>query len=129
MSQENVEIVRRLVERWNRGERSGLDDAIHPEIEIVSRFRPDPYRRRDGFEQWLREIDEQFEEWQIAVDEWRNEADRVVALGQLHIRGRIGGIDLDPPAAAVVGLADNKVVRLQLFGDHAQALEAAGLRT
>jgi hypothetical protein len=40
-----------------------------------------------------------------------------------------GGIDLDPPAAAVVGLADNKVVRLQLFGDHAEALEAAGLRT
>src|SRR5690349_21816756 len=105
MSQENVEIVRRLVERWNRGERSALDDAIHPEIEIVSRFRPDPYRGRDGFEQWIREIDEQFEEWQITVDEWRSEGDRVVALGQLHVRGRIGGIDLDPPAAAVVGLA------------------------
>jgi hypothetical protein len=41
--------------------------------------------------------------------------------------GASGGIELDPPAAAVVGLADNKVVRLQLFGDHAEALEAAGL--
>jgi len=126
MSQENVEIVRRLVERWNRGERSA-DDAIHPEIEIVSRFRPDPYRGRDGLEQWMREIDEQFEEWEIAVDEWRSEGNRVVAIGQLHIRGRIGGIELDPPAAAVVELADNKVFRLQLFGDRAEALEAAGL--
>jgi hypothetical protein len=60
------------------------------------------------------------------MDEWRHEGDRVVALGQLHIRGRIGEIDLDPPAAA--GLADTKVVRLQLFGDHAEALEATGLR-
>ena len=57
MSQESV---RRLVERSNRGERSALDDTIHPEIEIVSRFRPDPYRGRDGFERWIRELDEQF---------------------------------------------------------------------
>jgi hypothetical protein len=90
MSQENVKLVKRAIDAWNRGERSLPDDPVHPEVEVLSRFRPEPYRGRDGFEQWMREIDEQFAEWRLAIDDWRSTGNRVVALGQLHLRGRAG---------------------------------------
>jgi ketosteroid isomerase-like protein len=126
MSQENVELVKRWIDAWNRGERSLPENQVHPDAKVVSRFRPEPFRGRDGFEQWIQEIDEQFQEWRIAVDDWRSAGDRV-ALGQLHLRGRTGGVEFDQSAAAVVEVSDGRLFRLRLFADHAEALEAAGL--
>ena len=44
MSEENVEIAKGWLDRWNRGERSVQVDEIHSDVEVVSRFRPEPYR-------------------------------------------------------------------------------------
>jgi ketosteroid isomerase-like protein len=127
MSQENVELVRHWIDGWNRGQRSLPENEIHPDVKVMSRFRPEPYCGRDGFEQWIQEIDQQFQEWRIAVDDWRSAGNRVVALGQLHLRGRTGGVEFDQSAAAMVEVSDGRLFRLRLFVDHAEALEAAGL--
>ena len=37
MSEENVEIIKRAIERWNKGEPIP-DEEIHPDAEIVSRL-------------------------------------------------------------------------------------------
>jgi len=110
------------------GERSFPDGEVDPDLVIESRFRPEPYSGLGGVDQWTREIDEQFQEWRIDVSDWRSQGNLVVALGQLHIRGRAGGVELDQPAAAVVEVRDGRLFRLRLFADHAEALEAAGLR-
>jgi len=128
MSQENVEVVQRWIDAWNRGERSFPDNEVHPDVKVVSRFRPEPYYGRDGVEQWIREVDEQFQEWRISVDAWRDVGSQVVALGQLHLRGRTGGVEFDQAAAAVVEVIDGKLLKLRFFADQAEALEAAGLR-
>ena len=127
MSQENVEFCKRLIDRWNRGARSVPDDEIHPDVEVVSRFRPDPYRGREGFRQWTEEIDRHFEEWRLVVDDFRDGGERVVALGNLHLRGRVSGLGLQEPAAAVADIRDGMLLRLRLFADQVDALEAAGL--
>ena len=128
MSQENVELVKRWVDAWNRGQRSLPEGEVDPDLVIESRFRPEPYSGVRGVEQWTREIDEQFEEWRIEIDDWLSKDNLVVALGQLHIRGRAGGVEFDQPAAAMVEVRDGRLFRLRLFADHAEALEAAGLR-
>jgi ketosteroid isomerase-like protein len=127
MSQENVEVCKRMVDRWNLGDRSMPEDEVHPDVEVVSRFRSEPFRGRDGFRHWIEEIDRHFEEWRMVVDDWRDADDRVVALGSLQLRGRSSGLQLEESAGALVELTDGKVLRLHLFGDHAEALEAAGL--
>ena len=104
------------------------EEEVHPDVEVVSRFRSEPYRGRDGFQDWIEEINRHFEEWRMVVDDWRDADDRVVALGSLQLRGRSSGLQLEESAGALVELADGKVLRLYLFGDHAEALEAAGLR-
>ena len=116
------------VDRWNQGERSMPSEEIHPEVEIVSRLRPQPYRGPDGFQRWIDEIDEQFQEWRLAIAEWRHEDDFVVALGTIHLRGRTSDVQLDQPAGAILEVRDNRLVRLQLFGSREETLEAAGLR-
>jgi ketosteroid isomerase-like protein len=127
MSQENVELVKRWIDAWNRGERSLSEGEVDPDLVIESRFRPEPYSGVGGVEQWTREIDDQFQEWRIEMTNWRSKGNLVVALGQLHIRGRAGGVEFDQPAAAVVEVRDGKLLRLRLFADHAEALETAGL--
>ena len=128
MSQENVERVKGWIDAWNRGERSFPEGEVDPDLAIESRFRSEPYSGVGAVEQWTREIDEQFQEWRVEMNDWRSKGNLVVALGQLHIRGRAGGVEFDPPAAAVVEVRDGKLFRLRLFADHAEALQAAGLR-
>ncbi|MFN2612636.1 MAG: nuclear transport factor 2 family protein [Solirubrobacterales bacterium] len=127
MSEENVELVRRAFERWNEGDRIVPDEEIHPDVEIVTSFRPEPFRGREGFRQWIQEIDQQFEEWRNVVDEWRDAGTRVVGLGHLHLRGRGSGVEFDQPMGWLVEFSEGKMIRMQPFLQPKAALEAAGL--
>ncbi len=71
MSHENVELVQSWFERWNRGDRDVFEDELHPDFQIVSRLQREPFEGREGLQQWMQEIDEQFREWELAGDEWR----------------------------------------------------------
>ena len=69
MSQENVEIVAERDRRWNAGERGFPDEEIHPEVVVVSRGVLDTsVRGRAGLRRYLREIDEQFDEWTSVME-------------------------------------------------------------
>jgi ketosteroid isomerase-like protein len=127
MSQENVEIAKGWLDRWNRGERSVQVDEIHPGVEVVSRFRPEPYRGPKGVQQWIDEVDEQLQEWRLAVDDWRDEGNCVVALGQLHLRGRTSAVEFEQKVGAIVEVKDGKLFRVRFFASPEKALEAVGL--
>ena len=129
MSEENVEIVKDAFSRWNAGERL-FGGQIHPDAEILSRglMEGRPLRGREGFRRWFREVDEQFDEWTITTEEWRDAGDYVVALGRAHLHGRESGIEFDQPVGWLFEIRDGQVLRLETFlDDPAEALEAAGL--
>ena len=128
MSQENVEVVRGLFDRWNRGEREFSDDEVDPAVIVLSRFQPEPFRGRDGLRGWMQEIDQHFKEWRLVVNEWREEGDRVVGLGHIRLRGKESGVEFDQPMGWLVVLRDGRLVQLQPFPNPKDALEAAGLR-
>jgi ketosteroid isomerase-like protein len=92
MSQENIELVKDAFSRWNAGERT-FADQIHPEVEILSRGLMEGrlLRGREGVRRWFREVDEQFDEWTLTMEEWRDVGDYVVALGRAHMHGRRAG--------------------------------------
>ncbi len=129
MSEENVELVEDAFSRWNAGEHT-FADQIHPDAEILSRGLMEGrlVRGREGFRRWFREVDEQFDEWTIITEEWRDAEDYVVALGRLHMHGRGSGITFDQPVGWLFEIRDGQVFRLETFlDDPADALEAAGL--
>ncbi len=130
MSEENVELVKDAFNRWNAGERT-FTEEFHPDAEVLSRGLMEGrlVRSREGIRRWFREVDEQFDEWRITTDEWRDAGDYVVALGQLHMHGRESGITFDQPVGWLFEIRDGQVLRLETFLDKpVDALEAAGLR-
>jgi hypothetical protein len=61
MSQENIELVRRAFDDWNRGVREIRADDVDPEMELHSRMIGRVLRGVDGLRTWFTEIDEQFD--------------------------------------------------------------------
>jgi ketosteroid isomerase-like protein len=129
MSTENVELVPGWFDRWNRGERGPSDYEIDPEVEVMSRFQAEPFRGRDGLRRWVDEIGDQFNEWELSVDELRDAGDQVVVLGHVRVRGQKSGVEFDQPMANLVTVRDGRLLRLEFFASPAEALEAAGLRS
>lgn len=133
MSQQNVQLLRLLIERWNAGGRELQPVAGHLDaaVELDSPFSSvagAPYRGHAGMDEWIRDIDEQFAEWRMAVREVREIGDAAVAIGNVHGRGRASGIIVDVPAALVAHFgADGLITRISVFLDVAEAMRAAGL--
>ena len=58
-----------------------------------------------------------------------DQGDQIVALGQMHARGRSTGIEGQVPLAMVFTVGqDGKLIRYESFGNTQEALEAVGLR-
>jgi uncharacterized protein len=132
MSQENVEIVRRLIEAWNSNEQDRVSGLLDPGVVVDATRRlvnPNTYTGMQGMCRMFAERDEVWEEFRMEPDEVLAAGDRVVAIGRWVGKGKGSGIEVQQPVADVFTLHDGRVVRFELgFTDRAEALEAAGLR-
>jgi ketosteroid isomerase-like protein len=133
MSQETVEIMRTLVAQWNAGDRdlsrSGeyLDPSVHLEGPLSS-LTAEPYRGHAGIERWMRDLDEQFDVWEIDIDDVHQVGDRVVVAATIAARGRASGTPLEIGSACVVDFgSDQRVTRVRIYPQVREALRAAGL--
>ena len=128
MTQENVEFARSVFTRWNAGERQFPDEEIHPDAVLVSRLLGTAVHGRAGVRRYLQEIEEQFGEWKMDIDDWRDAGDYVVALGHVHVEGRQSGVALDQQVGILFEVRDGQLLRFETFlEDPADALRAAGL--
>ena len=107
-------LIREIWRRWNEGDRGWDPGIVDPELEIRSMLTGRTYRGRAEVEQWMAEIDEQFEQWNLHIDEVEEvAADRFLLTGKLEVRGRQSGVDLDQPLTWVVVL---RATRMLLMG-------------
>jgi hypothetical protein len=113
---EGEQLIRDVWRRWNAGEREPEAMEIDPGIEIHSALANNVYSGRDGLMAWVGEIDEQFEAWELGIDELRPLAPgSYIVHGSIHARGRTSGLDLDQPASWLVDLRDGRVLRIRNF--------------
>ncbi len=132
MSKENVEIVRRFLERaqeepdavWDifedRAEWEVPDAVTAPDLAGVSRG-PDGVRR--WFSRWVGA----FEDWNYEVEEMLSGENTVAAHIHQWGRGKTSGVPVDQRFWQVWTLRDGKAVRVTHCLDRIEALEAAGL--
>ena len=132
MSQENVEIVRRMLDAVIRRDPDAFVAFMTPSVEWDDREGWPGirriYRGRTGVREWW---DKFIDVGQIAnaeVEEITEASSGRVLLGVFGtFRGTSSGAEFDARAWYVFWLVDGKVAKGKLFWDRAQALEAAGL--
>jgi ketosteroid isomerase-like protein len=136
MSEENVEIVRRAFEAFNRG---GAEAVIGDGLwspEIVWNVSPTGvpglgvYRGYDEVRSFFE--DDWFQafpshEWEIEVDELIDNGDQVIAMSRQRGRGASSGVAAELELAQICTLRDGAIVRTDTYLDRAKALEAVGL--
>jgi hypothetical protein len=131
MSQEHGEILRAIVDHWNAGVGSVPTEYFDPAVELespLSSVSGEPYRGYAGIEQWGRDVDEQFAEWQINLDDLREVGNAVIATASIQARGRASGISLQFSVAIVACFgSDDRITRARIYLDLNEALETLGL--
>jgi ketosteroid isomerase-like protein len=130
MSHENVEIVRAVVDAYNRGDfDAGLEYAA-PDSEFDWSRAVGPVHgvfKRDQMRQVLDELAEPWESVRIELDDLIEVGEHVVATQTAYQRGR-DGIELRARITQVWTIRDGTIARVCLYQDRSEALEAAGLR-
>ena len=131
MSQENVDLVRRTIDYFNRGEIDQALEATHEDFEMDWSNSIGPlkgvYRgRRQVLELW----GTFFDAWQevrwdpeemIDVDDTR-----VILVNHVHMRGKGSGIQVDATGVQLWTFREGRGVSVKLFQTKEDACEAAG---
>jgi ketosteroid isomerase-like protein len=130
MSQENIEIVQRHVEAWNRRDLKAWLDMFHSGAEIDwSRSRAPHkgvYRGRREHEAFWGVFWSTFEDVQLENYGFAEAGSEVVYSQTAHLRGR-QGIEVIARSTQVFTLENGQITCLRMFQERAEALEAAGL--
>jgi ketosteroid isomerase-like protein len=138
MSQENVEIVRGLYSFAVDAAgvmRSDYDDLFldhfHPDFEVVPPSAyPDSessYRGRDGVRRWFGQMEEIWDDWRFEAERFFDAGSQVVVFVRVSGAAKQSGAALEISTAHVLTLRNDRVARVDVFLDRAEALEAAGL--
>jgi ketosteroid isomerase-like protein len=129
MSEENVEIVRRIYAAWTDG--SPLDSGLlDSEIEWVNPHDAVETGTRSGLGEFgmaAEKLGDTFNELRVDFDRLIDAGERVVVIGTLRARGRGSGIETERQQGYVWTLRDGKAIRFQWFNEPQEALEAAGI--
>jgi ketosteroid isomerase-like protein len=132
MSQENVDIVRRIYAEWERGNFLAALPLLDQEVTFET-FMPDSDQMVvvHGLEElasFMRDWFRQWRDYHVTGDEIRAVGtDRVFVAGRQAATGRQSGVEVDSPGFTVWDFRAGKVVRLLAHYDRGAALEAAGL--
>ena len=134
MSRENVEIVRAIYEALANRDATTPYELYAPDIEWdvgdqwmgvgVGRI----FHGHEGVRTFWRELLSEFPVADFAVEDLVDAGDHVLAVLQGRFVGRTFGPLPVGRHYAAWALRDGKVVRMQVFTDRDEALEAVGLR-
>jgi ketosteroid isomerase-like protein len=132
VSQQNVETVRRIYERWGRGDfRAGID-LYAPDMVLVLRPEfPDSgtYRGPEEIRRYMREdFLADLEGAAIAGEEFVDAGESVIVRVHQHATGTRSGAAVEMRYYQVWTFRGSSVVRLESVRERHEALEAAGLR-
>lgn len=125
MSEENVALVRRIYEAWDRAD--SARDFISSDVEYVNppyAVEPGVRRGRASF----RVVRETYEDFSVAIERYVDAGgDDVAVLARYTASGRGSGVQLEGEHGYVWTIRDGLAVRFCWFQSHREAFKAAGL--
>jgi ketosteroid isomerase-like protein len=129
MSQENVELVRRMWEAFLENDLQAALAAYDPDVEWDGKNLPDGQVGRG-----VDAIMDHITRWSAMWESWNVEVERVIDAGNEDVvvlireTGRsANGLDMDERHAELYRIRDARIVRREGFSDPNEALTAVGL--
>ena len=132
MSQENLEILRRVFEEAAGGDVKRLVQSADPDIRVfpclVQLDAAPEYRGLDGLMEYLTNWYGQWEEYEGGGRRVHRRGEHVVVV--VRERGRVErtGLEVEADFTHWFVLRDGKTVEWHMYDSHTDALQAVGLR-
>ena len=133
MSQENVEIVGRLVDAWNRQDLEAMLALTDPEAEYVNAptaVEPGTRRGHDEMVAVLRKQWEGIPGALLEIDRFHDRGDEIITEGRISRTMPGSDARISTPGLISWKFSDGKLIRLEQLGagpEFPDALKAAGL--
>ena len=130
MAQENVEIVRSMVEAWKGSSPEGAFAYMHPEVEYDVTVRPDGkvWHGHDGVRRSMIEWVGTWNDLSLDVDGYFDLGDDRVAFTWAETaRAKASGVPMSQDGVSLVTLRDGLIVSVVVSVDRKRSLAALGL--
>ena len=133
MSEENVEIVRRATDAYNRRDLDGMLEIWAPDAVLdwsnARSFDAGVYRGHGEIRAFVEEFFATWDEVRIEIVDGPAEVEDglLIAENVAYMRGR-DGIEVQARSAWLITIRDGEQTSLTLYQTKQEALEAAGLR-
>src|ERR671919_541328 len=126
MSQENIELVRRVYEGWARGDFSRIE-AFHPEIvfELVDWPHQTKERGLEAMWRTWRSTLSAWDDFRAIPTEYVDCGDNILVLNHIQGSGKESGAGVSADTATLWSVENGLVTRLALYWDVARARQAA----
>jgi ketosteroid isomerase-like protein len=132
LNADHVEIVRQVLEQWNRGEIEGLLEHTTEDLEwhpvLVASVEGAAFRGHEGFREFLTDWKGAWVSWNLEAEEFREFGDQVLVLTRVRAKGRGSGLEFDQSLAHLFEFRGDLVCRGETFLDREQAIEVAERR-
>ena len=113
---EAEDLVREVYSRWNDGEREFDEDLFDPSLTIHSALTGDMYEGVDGLQTWASEIDDQFKDWNLVIEEIESlDDDLILVRGEIQMTGRQSEVAIEQPASWLIEFDSGRMTSLRNF--------------
>ena len=131
MSQENVEIVKRVIDAFNQRDVDAIFECVNPDIAwfpaMPVTLGGGALRGREGIEAYVREVCDAWEEYRVVGQDFCDLGDdQALVLSRVEGRGAGSGGAVDSAMGQIFDFRDGKISRVRTYLDHAETLRAAG---
>lgn len=130
MSRENVEVVGRAFEAFNRGGSKAILPFLDPRVEwhdVPDQPDATVHYGHEGVLQALEVFLESFDELEVHQEEVKDLGEDVLMLQSTAVRGRGSGAKFTQRIWALWTVGSGQITRVQFYRDRDEALRAAGL--
>ena len=129
MSQENVETIRWIYDRWERERQIDVRE-FDPEFEMRTpsmKLEERTHRGYEGYRAWRADNEEVTSENWFEAESFRDLGDHVLVSGWVRLTGKSSGVQTRDPYVQLWSFRGGKPSRMEVFRTPEEALEAVGL--
>jgi ketosteroid isomerase-like protein len=127
VSNDNVQVVRCVIDAWNRHDLEAALELTHPQCENRSVQATETAYGREGVAATFRDWFETFDNYHAEPEDFVVSGDRVLVPTRQRARGKESGVQIDERVYQLYTVRDGMIIGFDEYSDEELALQAAGL--